>query len=73
VRWARNFDEKQDFRFNVKQELQEIGLEGYKKKGVIEAATEGYLTHMTSSSGCEAAFRTWDSKKVCISTTLRRE
>ncbi|KAJ6050923.1 protein kinase subdomain-containing protein [Penicillium canescens] len=46
ARWARHFDEKRYFRFNVEQGLQEIGLEEYKKKGVIEAATEGYLTHM---------------------------
>ena len=42
---ARHFDEKRYFRFNVEQGLQEIGLEEYKKKGAMEAATEGYLTH----------------------------
>lgn len=46
ARWARHFDEKRYFRFNVEQGLQEIGLEEYKKKGSIEAATEGYLTHI---------------------------
>ncbi|KAJ9480820.1 hypothetical protein VN97_g12706 [Penicillium thymicola] len=46
ARWARHFDEKRYFRFNVEQGLQEIGLEEYKKKGAMEAATEGYLTHM---------------------------
>ncbi|KAJ5625973.1 protein kinase subdomain-containing protein [Penicillium lagena] len=46
ARWARHFDEKRYFRFNVEQGLQEIGLEEYKKKGLMEAATEGYLTHM---------------------------
>ncbi|KAF7507643.1 hypothetical protein GJ744_010196 [Endocarpon pusillum] len=46
ARWARHFDEKRYFRFNVEQGLQEIGLEEYKKKGAIEAATQGYLTHM---------------------------
>jgi hypothetical protein len=45
ARWARHFDEKRYFRFNVEQGLQEIGLQEYKKKGAIEAATEGYLTH----------------------------
>jgi hypothetical protein len=45
ARWARHFDKKRYFRFNVEQELQEIGLEEYKKKGAMEAATEGYLTH----------------------------
>ncbi|KAJ5769158.1 protein kinase subdomain-containing protein [Penicillium odoratum] len=46
ARWAKHFDEKRYFRFNVEQGLQEIGLEEFKKKGPMEAATEGYLTHM---------------------------
>lgn len=45
-RWAKHYDEKRYFRFNVDQGLQEIGLEEYKKTGPMEAATEGYLTHM---------------------------
>ena len=45
ARWARHFDDKRYFRFNVEHGLQEIGLEEYKKKGAMEAATEGYLTH----------------------------
>ncbi|EMD96381.1 hypothetical protein COCC4DRAFT_155187 [Bipolaris maydis ATCC 48331] len=47
ARWAKHFDEKRYFRFNVEQGLQNIGLEEYKKKGAIEAASEGYLTHIT--------------------------
>lgn len=46
ARWARHIDEKRHFRFNVEQGLEEIGLEECKKKGAIEAATEGYLTHI---------------------------
>ena len=46
ARWAKHFDEKRYFRFNVEQGLQNIGLEEYKKKGAIKAASEGYLTHM---------------------------
>ncbi|KAH7060960.1 hypothetical protein BKA63DRAFT_528100 [Paraphoma chrysanthemicola] len=46
ARWAKHFDEKRYFRFNVEQGLQNIGLEEYKKRGAIEAASEGYLTHM---------------------------
>lgn len=46
ARWAKHFDEKRYFRFNVEQGLQNIGLEEYKKKGAIEAASEGYLTHV---------------------------
>jgi hypothetical protein len=46
AKWAKHLDEKRYFRFNVDQGLQGIGLDEYKKKGVVEAATEGYLTHM---------------------------
>ncbi|GES56908.1 FabD/lysophospholipase-like protein [Aspergillus terreus] len=45
-RWARHFDKKRYFRFNVEQGLQEIGMEEYNKKGAIAAATESYLTHI---------------------------
>jgi len=45
ARWAKHFDEKRYFRFNVEQGLQNIGLDEYKKKGAIEATTEGYITH----------------------------
>jgi predicted acylesterase/phospholipase RssA len=62
ARWARHFDEKRYFRFNVEQGLQEIGLEEYKKKGVIEAATEGYVTHMAQK------FRVRD----CIHTLINK-
>ena len=47
ARWAGHFDEKRYFRFNVDQELQNVGLDEYKKKGAMEAATEEYLTHVT--------------------------
>jgi predicted acylesterase/phospholipase RssA len=47
AKWVKHLIDKQYFRFNVEQGLQEIGLEEYKKKGAIEAATEGYLTHTT--------------------------
>jgi hypothetical protein len=46
ARWCKHFDEKRYFRFNVDQGLQDIGLDEYKKKGAIQAATEGYLTHV---------------------------
>lgn len=45
ARWAKHFDESRYFCFNVDQGLQSVGLDEYKKKGTIEAATEGYLTH----------------------------
>ncbi|KAF2478028.1 phospholipase, patatin family protein [Lindgomyces ingoldianus] len=50
ARWAKHFDEKRYFRFNVEQGLQSIGLDEYKKKGAIEAASEGYLTHIAQKS-----------------------
>lgn len=45
AKWAKHFDEKRYFRFNVEQGLQDVGLDEYKKKGAMEAVTEGYLTH----------------------------
>jgi len=45
-RWAKHYDRNQYFRLNVDQGLQDIGLDEYKKKGPIKAATEGYLTHV---------------------------
>lgn len=47
ARWAKHFDEKRYFRFNVEQGLQNVGLEEYRKRGTVEAASEGYLTHVT--------------------------
>lgn len=47
ARWVGHFDENRYYRFNVEQGLQSIGLDEYDKKGAIEAATDGYLTHMT--------------------------
>ena len=45
ARWAKHFDEKRYFRFNVDQGLQEVGLAEYKEQGRIEAATDEYLIH----------------------------
>ncbi|OJD18067.1 hypothetical protein AJ78_01897 [Emergomyces pasteurianus Ep9510] len=38
------FDRKRYFRFNVAQGLQTVGLEEYKREGLLEAATDDYLT-----------------------------
>ncbi|OAX82787.1 hypothetical protein ACJ72_02859 [Emergomyces africanus] len=38
------FDRKRYFRFNVAQGLQNVGLDEYKKEGLLEAATDDYLT-----------------------------
>ncbi|KAJ6282166.1 acyl transferase/acyl hydrolase/lysophospholipase [Bipolaris maydis] len=45
ARWAKHYDEKRYFRFNVDQGLQEVGLAEYKEQGRIEAATGEYLQH----------------------------
>jgi hypothetical protein len=45
ARWAKHFDERRYFRFDVDQGLQDIGLDEYKKKGDIQAATESYLIY----------------------------
>lgn len=45
ARWAKHFDERRYFRFDVDQGLQDIGLDEYRQKGAIEAATESYLIH----------------------------
>ncbi|GAB1193762.1 hypothetical protein APSETT444_002990 [Aspergillus pseudonomiae] len=47
ARWAKHYDEKRYFRFNVEQGLQGIGLEEYREQGTIEAATHRYLDHQT--------------------------
>ncbi len=39
--------DKQYYRFNVEQRLQDVGLEVYKLKGQIETATEEYLAKRT--------------------------
>ncbi len=38
-------DQKRYFRFNVEQGLQAVGLEEYRKRAEIEAATHAYLAH----------------------------
>ncbi|KAE8411715.1 hypothetical protein BDV36DRAFT_77864 [Aspergillus pseudocaelatus] len=45
ARWAKHYDEKRYFRFNVEQGLQGVGLEEYREQGTIEAATHRYLDH----------------------------
>lgn len=45
ARWAKHFDEKRYFRFNVDHGLQEVDLAEYKEQGRIEAATDEFLRH----------------------------
>ncbi|RDW88211.1 hypothetical protein BP6252_00243 [Coleophoma cylindrospora] len=41
----KHFDDNRYFRFNVDQGLQDIGLEEYKKRRPMEAATDRYLVN----------------------------
>jgi hypothetical protein len=67
ARWAKQFDENRYFRFNVEQGLQNIGLDEYKRKGAIEAASQGYLTHTTQKFMMRDCVRNLRQKQsVCI-------
>ncbi|PGG95771.1 hypothetical protein GX51_08124 [Blastomyces parvus] len=70
ARWAKHFDEKRYFRFNVEQGLQDIGLEEYKRKGAIEAASEGYLTHMAQKLRVRDCIQNLRLKKSTAATNL---
>ncbi|TGZ81929.1 hypothetical protein EX30DRAFT_239862 [Ascodesmis nigricans] len=50
ARWAKHFDEKRYFRFNVEQGLQVVTLAEYKEQGKIEAVTGEYLAHQSQKS-----------------------
>ncbi|KAL5116347.1 hypothetical protein ACEQ8H_005695 [Pleosporales sp. CAS-2024a] len=45
ARWAKHYDEKRYFRFNVDQGLQGVGLAEHKEQGRMEAVTDEYLNH----------------------------
>ncbi|OJJ80607.1 uncharacterized protein ASPGLDRAFT_134498, partial [Aspergillus glaucus CBS 516.65] len=45
AKWRQHDDKKRYFRFNVDRGLQDVGLSEYQEQGLIEAATEGYLSH----------------------------
>ncbi|KAK7193328.1 phosphorylase superfamily protein, partial [Paraphaeosphaeria sporulosa] len=70
ARWAKHFDENRYFRFNVEQGLQNIGLEEYKKKGAIEAASEGYLTHMAQKFRVRDCIQNLRLKQSTAATNL---
>lgn len=50
ARWAKHYDEKRFFRFNVDQGLQDVGLAEHKEQGRIEAVTDEYLRHQDRKS-----------------------
>jgi hypothetical protein len=72
AKWAKHLDEKRYYRFNVEQGLQNIGLDEYKKKGAIEAATEGYLTHSTKVSGTRL-YPELETQAECVHREFRIE
>ena len=45
ARWAKHYEGKRYFRFNVDQGLQDVGLVEYKEQGRMQAATDEYLRH----------------------------
>lgn len=50
ARWTREFAEKRYFRFNVEHGLQDVRLNEYDKRGLIEFATCEYLHHALQRS-----------------------
>lgn len=66
-RWRHSFDKNRYFRFNVQQGLQEVGLAEYQEQGLIEAATEEYLTHQEQKSRMRECVSNLKQKEsVCI-------
>lgn len=49
-RWRHQYDEGRFFRFNVEQGLQNVGLQEYDKRGVIETATDQYMADTVQES-----------------------
>ncbi|KAH6649430.1 acyl transferase/acyl hydrolase/lysophospholipase [Chaetomium tenue] len=49
-RWRQQYDEGRFFRFNVEQGLQDVGLQEYDKRGVIETATDQYMAETVQES-----------------------
>ncbi|KAF2176554.1 kinase subdomain-containing protein [Zopfia rhizophila CBS 207.26] len=70
ARFAGHYDQKRYFRFNVEQGLQDIGLEEYKKKGAIEAATEGYLIHPAQKFQVRCCIQNLRLKQSTAATNL---
>ncbi|KLJ13097.1 hypothetical protein EMPG_11945 [Blastomyces silverae] len=70
ARWAKHFDEKRYFRFNVEQGLQNIGLEEYEKKGRIKAVSEQYLIHTAQKFRVRDCIKNLRLKKSKAATNL---
>ncbi|OJD27184.1 hypothetical protein ACJ73_01426 [Blastomyces percursus] len=58
------FDRERYFRFNVAQGLQTVGLEEYKKQGLLEAATDDYLTSTEQRVRLRNCVKRLNEKKV---------
>lgn len=66
-RWRHHFDKNRYFRFNVQQGLQDVGLAEYQEQGLIEAATEEYLTQQEQKSRMRECVSNLKQKEsVCI-------
>ncbi|KAE9366396.1 phospholipase [Stipitochalara longipes BDJ] len=68
-RHRRLYEKKRYFRFNVQQGLQDVGLEEYKKAGLIEAATAGYMDGQETRSSVQACAINL-KQKHCIFTPI---
>ncbi|THY90665.1 FabD/lysophospholipase-like protein [Aureobasidium pullulans] len=65
ARWARHYDQKRYFRFNVEQGLQDVGLAEYRREGAIEAASDAYLDHTSQEHRVRDCIRNLSTKQ-CV-------
>ncbi|THX40566.1 FabD/lysophospholipase-like protein [Aureobasidium pullulans] len=63
ARWARHYDQKRYFRFNVEQGLQDVGLAEYQMEATIEAASDAYLDHTSQEYGVRDCIRNLSKKQ----------
>ncbi|KAI9763277.1 MAG: hypothetical protein M1839_006524, partial [Geoglossum umbratile] len=70
ARWAKHFDEKRYFRFNVDQGLEEVGLAEYKEQGRIEAATAEFLRHQAQKFQMRDCAQNLQQKQSRTETTF---
>ena len=63
AKWRQHYDSKRYFRFNVDQGLQDVGLAEYQEQGLIEAATEGYLSHQKVAFEVRDCIQNLESKQ----------
>lgn len=61
--WQEHYDNGRFFRFNVNQGLQDVGLAEHEKRGVIEVATEQYMTETEQQSRVRACVQNLRQKQ----------